>query len=81
MIFKLLLNTRVIWMILKKILKNTIQIQKRILLIVFDYMTADMLSNRKLNPIASELFIRGKIINIFLVFVTQPYFAAPKILD
>ena len=55
--------------------------KKRILLIVFDYMTADMLSNRKLNPIASELFIRGKIINIFLVFVTQPYFAAPKILD
>ena len=81
MIFKLLLNTRVIWMILKKILKNTIQIQKRILLIVFDYMTADMLSNRKLNPIVIELFIRGKIINIFLVFITQPYSAAPKILD
>ena len=68
-------------MILKKILKNTIQIQKRILLIVFDYMTADMLSNRKLNPIVIELFIRGKIINIFLVFITQPYSAAPKILD
>ena len=81
MIFKLLLNTRVIWMILKKILKNTIQIQKRILLIVFDYMTADMLSNRKLNPIVIELSIRGKIINIFLVFITQPYSAAPKILD
>ena len=68
-------------MILKKILKNTIQIQKRILLIVFDYMTADMLSNRKLNPIVIELFIRGKIINIFLVFITQPCSAAPKILD
>ena len=55
--------------------------KKRILLIVFNYMTADMLCNRKLNPIVTELFIRGKIINIFLVFITQPYFAAPKILD
>ena len=30
------------------------------------------------NPIVTELFIRGRKLNIFLVFVTQSYFAVPK---
>ena len=46
MIQKLLLNTQMIWIILIKILKNTIQIKKRKILIVFDDMIADMLSNK-----------------------------------
>ena len=46
MIQKLLLNTQMIWIILVKILKNTIQIKKRKILIVFDDMIADMLSNK-----------------------------------
>ena len=37
-----------------------------------------MLDNKKLNPIVSELFIRGKKLNIFLVFIAQSYFAVPK---
>ena len=41
-------------------------------------MIADMLSNKKLNPIATELFIRGRKLNISLVFITQSYFAVPK---
>ena len=41
-------------------------------------MIADMLSNKKLNPIVSELFIRGRKLNISLVFITQPYFAVQK---
>ena len=40
-----------------KILKNTIQIKNKIL-IMFDDMTADRLSNKKLNPIVTELFIK-----------------------
>ena len=36
---------------------------------------------RKLNPIVTELFIRGRKLNISLVFITQSYFAVPKILD
>ena len=44
-------------------------------------MTADMLSNKKLNPIVTELFIRERKLNISLVFIKQFYFAAPKILD
>ena len=48
--------------------------KKRIILIVFD----DMLSNKKLNPLVTELFIRGRKLNISIVFITQPYFSVPK---
>ena len=48
------------------------------ILIVFDDMIADMLSNKKFNQIVTELFIRGRKLNISLVFITQPYFAFPK---
>ena len=37
------------------------------LLIVFDDMIADMLGNRKLNPIVTELFIQGRKLNLFLL--------------
>ena len=44
--------------------------KKRQILIVFDNMIADMLSNKKLNAIVTELFIRGKKPNIFLALIT-----------
>ena len=50
---------------------------KRKILIVFDDMVPDMLSN-KLNPIVTEFFIRGRKLNISIVFITQSYFAVPK---
>ena len=65
-------------MIFIKIFKNTIQIKNEKILIVFDYMIADMRSNKKLNLIVTELFIKGKKWNIFLVFITQSYFSIPK---
>ena len=37
-----------------------------------------MLSNKRLNPIVTELFIRARKLNISLVFITQSYFAVPK---
>ena len=77
MILKLLLITQMIWTIFIKRLKNTIQIRKKIL-IVFDDMIADMLSNKKFNPIITELFIRGRKLNICLVFITQSYFPVPR---
>ena len=40
-------------------------------------MIADVLSNKKLNPIVTELFIRGRKLNISLVFITQSYFPMP----
>ena len=44
----------------------------------FDDMIADMLSNKKLNPIVTELFIRSRKLNISIVFITRSYFAVPK---
>ena len=39
-----------------------------------------MLSKEKLNPIVTELFIRGRKLNILLDFITESYFAVPKII-
>ena len=50
--------------------------KKRKLWIVFDDMIADMIN--KLNSIVTELFIRGRKLNISIVFVTQSYFKVPK---
>ena len=41
-------------------------------------MIADMIKNKKLNPIVTELFIRGRKINISIVFIMQSYFKVPK---
>ena len=41
-------------------------------------MIADILSNKKLNSIVTELFIRGRKLNVSMVFITQSYFAVPK---
>ena len=48
------------------------------ILIVFDDMIADMIYNKKLNSIVTELFIRGIKLNIYLVFIAQSYFRVPK---
>ena len=52
--------------------------KKHKILVIFDDIIADMLSDKKDEPIITELFIRGRKLNIFLVFVTQSYFTAPK---
>ena len=41
-------------------------------------MIASMLSNKKLNLIVTELFIRGRKLNISFVFISQSSFAVPK---
>ena len=48
------------------------------ILIVFDDMISDIIKNKKLNSIVTELSIRGRKINISLVFITQSYFKVPK---
>ena len=50
------------------------------ILIVFDDMIGDMIHNKKINSIVTELFIRGRKLNIFLVFITQSYFKVQKML-
>ena len=53
-------------------------IKKRKVLIIFDDMITDMINNNKLNPIVTELFIRGRKLNISIVFIMQSYFKVPK---
>ena len=48
------------------------------ILIVFDGMIADMINNKKLNPVVTELFIRCRKLNISIAFITQSYFKVPK---
>ena len=48
---------------------------KKQILIVFDDLIADILINKKIYPVVTELFIRGKKIN---VFITQSYLSVPK---
>ena len=52
--------------------------KERKILIVFDDMIDDMINNKKLNSIVTELFVRGRKLNISLVFITQSYFKVPK---
>ena len=47
-------------------------------LIVFDDMIADMINNKKLNPAVTEFFIRGRKLNISIVFIMQSYFKVLK---
>ena len=48
------------------------------ILVVFDDMIAEIINDKKLNSIATELFIRGTKLNISLVFITQSYFKLSK---
>ena len=51
---------------------------KHKILIFSGHMIADMLSNKTFNPIVTELFFRGRKLNISFVFITQSYFAVSK---
>ena len=52
--------------------------KERKILIVFDDIIADMINTKKLNSIVTELFIRGRKLNVSFVFITQSYFKVPK---
>ena len=42
-------------------------------------MIADMINNKRLNSVATKLFIRGRKLKISLVFIMQSYFKVPKV--
>ena len=52
--------------------------KKRKVLIVCDDLIAGLLTNKNCNRIVTELFIRGRKVNISLIYITQYYFAVPK---
>ena len=52
--------------------------RKRKILIVFDDMIANIMTNKKFQSLIKELFIRCRKFNISLVFIIQSYFSVPK---
>ena len=52
--------------------------KKRRKLIIFYDMIADMISNKKINPVVTESFIRDRKLNTYPIFITKSYFAVPK---
>ena len=75
-ILKVLLNTQMIFKMFVKILNNLGKNRK--MLIAFDDMVADIINNNKLNPVITELFIRGRKLSISIAFITKLYFKVPK---
>ena len=41
-------------------------------------MIADVEADKKLSPIVTELFMKGRTLNISLVFISQSYVKVPK---
>ena len=66
---------------MQDVYKNINDYIKNEILIIFDDMIAGMISNKKLNSIVTGLFIRGRKLNISLVFITRSYFKVPRLLD
>ena len=60
------------WKILQILFK------KRKVLIVFEDRIAHMFNNKKLNPVVTELFIRGRKFNISSVLILQLLFKVTK---
>ena len=52
--------------------------KKKKMLIVFDDMIADMESNKILSSIVIEFLLKGRKLNISVVFILQSYFKVPK---
>ena len=73
-----LLGVQILRMMFMKILMITALTEKRRILIVFDEMIADIMSNKNIQAVVKELFIRCRKLNISLVFITQFYFSVPK---
>ena len=70
-----LLRVQILWVSFMRILNPN---KKRRILIVFDDLIADIMTNKKFQAIIKELFSRCRKLNISLVFITQSYFSVPK---
>ena len=73
MIKKLLLSIQMIYIMFTRILIVILDI-----LIVFDDMITDMINNKKLNSVVTEMFIKGRKLKHSLVFIMQSYLRVPK---
>ena len=64
-----------------KILKNTILEKKCKVVIFFDEMIANMIVNKKINPVVTELFITGRKLSISIVLLHNHNLKCQKMLD
>ena len=72
------LSVQILWMKFTRILIITTQKEIKKVLIAFDDMIADIMTNRRSQSIIKELFIRCRKLNISLVFITESYFSVPQ---
>ena len=72
-----LLNTQILWMMFT-ITLMIITLKEKNVLIVLDDKIADIMTNKRVQVIINELFIRCRKLNISLAFITQSYFSVPK---
>ena len=70
-------NVQILWIMFMRIHDYNLN-RKRKILIVFDDMIANIMTNKKIQAIIKEWFIRCRKLNISLVFITQSYFSVPK---
>ena len=61
-----------------KIIKEYNTDKERKILTVFDDIVANVINNKILNSMLTELFIRRSKLNISIIFITQSYFKVPK---
>ena len=78
MILRLLLNIQNDMNDMYKNIKESNPNKKRKILIILIVELLICLVIKKLNPIVTELFIRGRKLNISIIFITQSYFSVPK---
>ena len=78
MTLKFLLSIQIICTMFIKNINEYNPDKERKILIGFDDMIADMINNKKLNSIVTELFIRGRNLNMSIVFIKKSYFKVPK---
>ena len=62
----------------EKTLEDYNPTKKKRVLMVFDDMISDMESDKKLSPIVTKCFLRGRKLNISLALVSRPYSKVPK---
>lgn len=61
-----------------KVIEEYTPEKKRKVLIMSDDTIPDMVSDKKLYPVVTELFIRYRKLSLSLVFITKSHFLVPK---
>ena len=75
---KAFISVKILWMMFIENIDEYNPNGRREIVIVFDDMIADIVTNKKFQAIIKELFVRCRKLNISLAFIAQSYFSLPK---